>query len=284
MGWLRSHRGESEQHLPLYSFGDDGFVRRFYSDTELPCGGRQVSAWRISTGRVLADQQARLVYRASQRVDKDLPALPPDFINGVDLRTVPSDYRAHEYLDRLKVSTSANEGCRHYVPGSRHIDLPGTCWIVDPNVHHFVDVHITIGGLPDRESVVMVRNVGKMDPHDDQQRFLGGMTGRCRAIRLAGGKGTARGKSSDVGRMIAIGTKVEVKKGVSADCPLVHNKVPYAANLHAGGGCHPWACGGLGGGWESLLPPGVLCDERHRGEFWLEPIGADGWRCPRWGQ
>ncbi|KAI2489733.1 hypothetical protein MHU86_24860 [Fragilaria crotonensis] len=124
MSWLRLVRTESEHCLPSYTFGDDSYVQRFYSDTTLPCGTRQVSAWRLSTGRVLPGQQVRLVYRASQGGDGELPLLPPDFIGGMDYRDVPSDYRAHEYLDRLKASSSAREGCRHYVDGARHTDLP----------------------------------------------------------------------------------------------------------------------------------------------------------------
>jgi hypothetical protein len=234
MSWLRLHRSESERYSPSYTFGDDGFVRRFYSETKLPCGARQVSAWKISTGGVLPDQQVRLVYRARQGADKDLPPLPPDFIGGMDFRSVPTNYRAHEYRDRLKASPSAKEGCRHYVDGSRHYDLPESCWIVDPNAHHFVDVHITIDGIPDRESVVMVRNVGKMDPRDNRQQFLSCLTERCTAIRLVNGKGTARAKSSDVGGMIAIGNRVVRKKGDTPDCPIVYDKVLYAANSSVG--------------------------------------------------
>ncbi len=151
-------------------------MQLFYSDTSLPYGSRQVSAWRLSTGRVLPGQQVRLVYRASQGADGELPLLPPDFICGMDNRDVPSDYRAHEYLDRLKASSSAREGCRYYVDGARHTDIPKSCWIIDPNVHHFVDVHITTNEIPDQVSVVMVRNVGKMDPRDDRQQLLDELT------------------------------------------------------------------------------------------------------------
>ena len=184
---------------------------------------------------MLPDQQVRSVYRASQGVDGDLPVLPPDFIGDMDFRNVPSDYRAHEYLHRLKASSSAKEGCRHYVNVAHHCGLPESCWIVDPNAHHFVDVHLTIDGIPDREPVVMVRNVGRMDPHDDRHQFLSLLTERCTAIRLAnGGNGTARAKFSNVGGMIAIGTRIAMKKGESTNFPAVHNKVPYAANLSVG--------------------------------------------------
>ena len=80
----------------------------------------------------------------------------------------------------------------------------------------------------------MGRNVGKMDRHDDRQQFLSRLTGRCAAIRLANGKGTARAKSSDVGGMIAIGTRIIVKKDNPANCTTVHCKVPYAANSSVG--------------------------------------------------
>ncbi len=57
VSWLRVHRRELERYLPSYTFGEDGFVWRFYSDKKLPCSSRQVSAWRISTGQLLSDQQ-----------------------------------------------------------------------------------------------------------------------------------------------------------------------------------------------------------------------------------
>jgi hypothetical protein len=230
---LRLRRSESERHSPSYTFGDDDFVRRFYSNTKLPCGSRQVLAWRISTGRLLPDQQVWVVYRASQGADGDLPVLPPDFIVGMYYRDVTSNYCAHEFRDRLKVSSSARKGCRHYVDGARHCNLPGSCWIVDLNAHHFID-HITENGIPDRESVVMVRNIGKMNPHDNRQPFLSRLTGRCTAIRLTNGKGTARAKCSNVGGMIAIGTRIIMKNHDSADRPTVHCKIPYAANSSVG--------------------------------------------------
>ena len=44
MSWLRLHRSESEGYSPSYTFGDDGFVRRFYSETNclvVPVGYRR---------------------------------------------------------------------------------------------------------------------------------------------------------------------------------------------------------------------------------------------------
>ncbi len=62
MSWLRLVRTESEHCLPSYTFGDDSYVQRFYSDTTLPCGTHQVSAWRLSTGRVLPGQQVVILF------------------------------------------------------------------------------------------------------------------------------------------------------------------------------------------------------------------------------
>ena len=59
MSWLRLVRTELEDCLPSYTFGDESYVRRFYSEKTLPCGSRQVLALRISTGRVLPSQQER---------------------------------------------------------------------------------------------------------------------------------------------------------------------------------------------------------------------------------
>ena len=87
MSWLRLQReekGATEYNFPSYTFGSDSFVRRFYSDL---CPGdnghRSVSAWRISTGHTLGSQQNRVVYRAVQCRDSELPALPPDSLRAL---------------------------------------------------------------------------------------------------------------------------------------------------------------------------------------------------------
>jgi hypothetical protein len=106
MSWLRLQRTEGTEHdFPLYVFGGDSFVRRFYSDRGLH-DNRRVSAWRISTGYLPSSLQNRVVYRAVHNSDAELPALPPDFIAGVDLRTVPADYRAHEFRNKLRNSST----------------------------------------------------------------------------------------------------------------------------------------------------------------------------------
>ena len=56
-----------------------------------------VSAWRISTGRLDSGLQNRVVYRADQSPDDDLPVLAPDSIKGVDRRSCPDDYRQHAF-------------------------------------------------------------------------------------------------------------------------------------------------------------------------------------------
>lgn len=231
MSWLRLQRreGATQYNFPSYTFGSDSFVRRFYSDLYLGDNfHRSVSAWRISTGHTLSSQQNRVVYRAIQCRDSELPPLPPDFIAGVDLRTVPPDYRAHEFLNKLKTSNSAKFDCRHYVDGSHHYNLPESCWIIDPDDTHFIDVHVVVDGTPNRESVVMIRNVTKIGARDDCLGLLKRLTSRCREIRVSGAKGTARAKSSDVGSMFALGTRIEKKE--SGAGLAVHTKIPYAAN------------------------------------------------------
>ena len=162
-------------------------------------------------GYAASSLQNRVVYRAVQCSDVELPALPPDFIAGVDLRTVPSDYRAHEFRNKLKKSSSAKFDCRHYVDDSHHYNLPESCWIIDPDETHFVDVYVDVDGIPNRESVVAIRNVTKIDACDDHLELLKRLTSRCREIRVSGAKGTARAKSSDVGSMFALGTRIEKK-------------------------------------------------------------------------
>jgi hypothetical protein len=244
MSWLRLRREEgTSDDFPSYTFGSDSFVRRFYSESRgnpEPYGpnhlaqfrylseNRRVSAWRISTGYRHCSLQNRVVYRAVQCHDAELPGLPPDFIAGIDLRNVPPDYRAYEFRNQLKTSSSAKFDCRHYVDGSHHYDIPDSCWVIDADETHFVDVHVGVVGIPDRESVVMVRNVTKIDAHDDHLELLERLTSRCRELRVSGARGTARAKSADVGSMFALGTRVETKESPAG--PPVYSKIPYAAN------------------------------------------------------
>jgi hypothetical protein len=237
MSWLRLRREALEDgHLVSYSFGGDGFVRRFYSEVkgkfeliDAPRfrefrgrGGRdRVSAWRISTGYRHCSLQNRVVYRAAQCRDAELPKLPPDFIYGTDYRSVLTNYRAHEFRNQLKTSASTKLDCRHY-------HLPASCWIIDPDKTTTVDVHIGEDGIPDGETVVMIRNVTKIDAHDDNQELLKRLTSWCREIRMSGAKGSARAKSSDPGCMFPLGTRVQT--GESPVGAPVHNTIPYATN------------------------------------------------------
>ena len=162
-------------------------------------------------GHTLCSLQNRVVYRAVQCRDSELPVLPPDFIAGVDLWTVPPDFRAHEFLNKLKTSNSAKFDCRHYVDGSHHYDLPESCWIIDLDSSHFVDVHGVVNGIPNRESIVAIRNVTKIGGRGGCLGLLKRLTSWCREIRVSGAKGTGRAKSSDVGSMFALGTRIEKK-------------------------------------------------------------------------
>ena len=88
--------------------------------------------------------------------------------------------------------------------------MPDSCWVIDADETHFVDIHVGVVGIPDRESVVMVRNVTKIDAHDDHLELLERLTSRCRELRVSGAKGTARAKSADVGSMFALGTTAKL--------------------------------------------------------------------------
>ena len=241
VSWLRLQRVEgANRGLPAYTFGSDSYVRRFYYESRgtLEPGGpnhrRQrrylsdncyVSAWRISTGHTgRCSLQNRVMYRAVQSPDSELPMLPPDVVDGVDYRTVPPDYRAHQFRNKLGTSNSAKLDCRHYVDASHHYDLPGSCFVIDADETHFVDVHVGVEG---GESVVMVRNITKMDEHDDHLELLGRLTSWCQEVRQSANC-TARAKSSDHGSMFALGTRIEINN--SPDGPPVYSKIPYAAN------------------------------------------------------
>jgi hypothetical protein len=81
-----------------------------------------------------------------------------------------------------------------------------------------------VDGITDGEAVVMIRNVTKIDAHDDYLELLNRLTSRCREIRMSGAKGSARAKSSDVGCMFPLGTRVQ--QGESPVGAPVHDTIP----------------------------------------------------------
>jgi hypothetical protein len=159
--------------------------------------------------------------------------LPPDFIAGEDKRTVPADYCAAAY-QLLLCSNSAKKDGRHYADGCHHYELPKSCWIVDPTKTHLVDIVIGLnttevaGGTRSCESVVMIRNVTKIDADADHFKLLERLTVQCAELRKSKAKGTARAKSADVGTMFAIGTKIPYERKDPGTKVL--STAPYAAN------------------------------------------------------
>jgi hypothetical protein len=85
-----------------------------------------------------------------------------------------------------------------------------------------VDTDATVGGTVNRQSVVMIRNVTRIDADDEYLGLLGRVTAHNTALRKAEAKGYARHKCEDVGTMHAIGTRIpRDREGTPA---------PYAAN------------------------------------------------------
>ena len=238
MSWLRLQRKEKlrmdGQIDVSYSFGRDSFVKRFFVDSPgdpaIRNGGwqflenRRVSAWRISTGKKHPSQQNRVIYRAIQCHDADGPMLPPDILQREDRSTVPKDYQAAEYRRLFRSANSAKKDGRHYVRGCHHYNLPASCWIINPMDTHFVDIMVdtdAVGGTRNRQSVVMVRNVTKVDKDNPYTDSLDHITAHNVLFRKSKAKGSARSRSVDVGRMHAIGTAIPLN-GVGT--------VPFAAN------------------------------------------------------
>ncbi|KAI2497612.1 hypothetical protein MHU86_16861 [Fragilaria crotonensis] len=200
---------------------------------ELTCGGREVSytsgwhfldenhrvsAWRISTGRTHHSQQNRVIYRAVQCHDVDGPKLAPDLLQGYNnFGTCPRDYLAAEYQQRLSSSSSARKDGRHYVAGYLHYQLPDSCWIIDPVDNHFVDVMVdvdTVGnGTRNRQSVVMIRNVTKINTDNDHIGLLERITSHNAELRKVEGKGHACNKCEDLGTMHAIEQEYHLEGG-----------------------------------------------------------------------
>ncbi len=194
MSWLRLQRDVSSPQTNRevsYTFGEDSFIRRFFSE----CKEGGVSAWRISTGYWHCSLQNRIVYRVHQCHDADGPMLAPDFILGDDKRTVPLDYCAAAYQELLLFADSAKKDGRHYVDGCWYYELPESCWIIDPMITHFVDVFIDInegkvvGGTRNRESVVMIRNVTKIDAHNNHLHLTPNPSTICHHNRDGHGSG-----------------------------------------------------------------------------------------------
>ena len=247
MSWLRLEKTDCGDNINYYTFGQNSYVKRFDTDRlspddcKLSLGHglgmpyRRVSAWRISTGYLHPALQKRVIYRAVQTRDDELPSLAPDFVAGNDYRSVPHEYRAHDYRNRLETSRSAREGCRWYVTGAHHYDVPPSCLIIDPKLENFVDIWTEIDGIPCRYSVVSVRYVSSVsDGHDgDRENMLGAIQQHCQRFRCSNSsRGTVRANSSDVGWMIPIGSRITPERVDGGD-DIVYTKIAYAANAYA---------------------------------------------------
>ena len=225
-----------------YSFGEGGYVKKFYSEQKLCVilENNTISAWRILTERTLDFCQNRLMYRALQCRDSDGPTLAPDVYFGEEASSWPAVYLAGEYNSRLARATSARRDGRHYAPGCLHYNLPETCWTIDPTVTHNVDLMVdvaSVGQCDNRQSIVMIRNVMITNDGDTGHAsdcyvpdwdadtlFIGALnhiTFNNQVLQTRSSRGGAQGKGSNFGTMHAIGTHVELD-GVTT--------VPYRKN------------------------------------------------------
>jgi hypothetical protein len=234
MSWLRLERRECSDGSVSYTFGSDGYVKRFHVQhaSEKCYESREVSAWRISTRRRRDGRSDRFVWRVAQCHDKDGPMMAPDVFSGEDAIAWPHEYLAAEYNRRLASAGSAKRHGRHYADGCHHYRIPHTCWVIDPTVMHCVDIMVdvaTVGRCVDRQSVVMIRHVLRMDTDDGDRdgelkvegrrrtpgvnlelsEALSRITAHNALVRRRVGTGGARSKSRDVGAMHAIGTRVD---------------------------------------------------------------------------
>ena len=126
-----------------------------------------------------------------------VPSLFPDLLQGYDFGTCPHDYLAAEYKHLLASSSSARKDGRHYVAGYLRYQLPASCWIIDPMDIHFVDVMVDIdavGGTRNGQSVLMIRNVTKIDTDTDHFGLLERVTSHNTGLRKVLSKGYARNK------------------------------------------------------------------------------------------
>jgi hypothetical protein len=163
ISWFRLKTGmEHSPQLDL-QVGEDGYVKRFASVTSAGSPPSTfVSAWRVSY-HPAAINFPREVFTSTQCADHEGPRMPPDLISGHDVGVWPVPDRAQEYNRRLVNSNSTRVGGRHYAPGCLHLNIPDTCWIVDPEERPFVDIIVDIAppvsSTIGRKSVIMVRSV-----------------------------------------------------------------------------------------------------------------------------
>ena len=167
----------------------------------------------------------------TQCADHEGPRMPPDFVLGHDLGAWANADRAQEYNRRLVSSNSTRVGGRHYAPGCLHLNIPDTCWILDPKERPFVDIIVDIAptgssGSIERKSVMMVRSI--LDAslksrycHLSQPDLVGSLEAIVEnnsLIRRCVPVGTARQNKGDVGTIHAIGKRVLLDGGYCWVC------------------------------------------------------------------
>ena len=81
--------------------------------------------------------------------------MPPDLVVGHDLGAWPVADRAQEYNRRLANSNSARVGGRHYAAGCLYLNIPETCWMIDPMERPFVDIIVDIDLTGYQQAVVI---------------------------------------------------------------------------------------------------------------------------------
>jgi hypothetical protein len=213
--WLRISESVGAPTDTLrFSFGADGFVRRFSEEST-----SGVSAWRVSCGTGRAAQ--RFVFMAKQCADSDGPLMPPDTVKNRDISGLSVAKRRAKYNAALAASKAAKVGGRHHVGGSLYWTVADDCLVINGNDScPHMDIVVDIaprGSFRARKSVVRVRNllsnsfeanfVGRNgEPlliHELRTILLHNaiLRKRCRV-------GGARGSQGDVGHMYPIGTRV----------------------------------------------------------------------------
>ena len=228
VSWLRITEDVAAPPGKRFSFGEDGFVRRF---TEESTNG-WVSAWRVShdTGRT----PPRFVFPARQCSDSDGPRMPPDIVVGIDISAWPGPERGAAFNSELASSKAAKVGGRHHAKGCLHTRIPDDCLVIDqPHVDIVVDIAPS-GSFKARKSVVRVRNllspsmesafVGKFDEpllkHELRTIVLFNAW-----LRKKQTIGLARSSQGDVGAMHPVGTRV-LQDGKTTTSYAATHKVP----------------------------------------------------------
>jgi hypothetical protein len=177
------------------------------------------------------------VYTSTQSAEQhDGPWMPPDIIADHDVGVwAVANNRVQEHT-RCHVNSKSTRvlGGQHYALGCSHLEIPDSCWTIDPLEHPFIDVIVDIAPIGSGTAVISI-----LDSSHDESRYchmdghdllasLEVIGERKSRLRREAAVGMARKNTGDVGTttMHAIGTRVLLDGMMTAVGFAENNKMP----------------------------------------------------------